>query len=166
MDRQDSTSTLDTLRAAIDRIIPADDFPGAWDAGAGDYIRRQLAGDLCHLAPLMDAGLASLDAEARTVAGCPFAALSPDGQDRLLADVEHGVVFTSWPISPEEFFAMLVRLTAEGYYGDPGNGGNREAVSWRMVGYDPRLPQEVPSWRETQREVVAPEMRSPDVPRQ
>ncbi len=62
---------------------------------------------------------------------------------------------------------MLVRLTAEGYYGDPGNGGNREAASWQMIGYDPRLPQqEAPSWRETQREALMQEMRSPDVPLQ
>ncbi len=138
MYRQDSNSTLDTLRAAINRIIPADDFSGAWDAGAGDYIRRQLTGDLHHLAPLLDAGLASLDAEARSVADRSFVDLPLDGQDRLLADVERGGVSTAWPVSPQDFFAMLVRLTSEGYYGDPGNGGNREAVSWRMVGYDPR----------------------------
>jgi hypothetical protein len=33
-----------------------------------------------------------------------------------------------------------VELAHEGYYADPGNGGNRDAVSWRMIGYDPRLP--------------------------
>jgi len=138
MYRQDSNSTLDTLRAAIDRIIPADDVPGAWDAGVGDYIRGQFAGDLRHLVPLLDAGLASLDAEAWSIAGRSFADLPTDGQDRLLADVERGGVSTLWPVSPQDVVAMLVRLTAEGYYGDPGNGGNRAAVSWRMIGYDPR----------------------------
>jgi hypothetical protein len=34
----------------------------------------------------------------------------------------------------------MVDLAAEGFYADPANGGNRDAASWRMIGYDPRLP--------------------------
>lgn len=30
-----------TLRAAVDRIIPADDYPSAWQAGVGDYLAQQ-----------------------------------------------------------------------------------------------------------------------------
>jgi hypothetical protein len=26
----------------------------------------------------------------------------------------------------------------EGFYGDPGNGGNRNAVSWHMIGFEVR----------------------------
>lgn len=141
MDGMDASE--DTLRAAIDRIIPPDEFPGAWDAGAGRYIRRQLAGDLRHLAPMIDAGLAALDAEARVTADRPFAALPADRQDLLLTAIERGAVRTPWPALPREFFAALVRLVNEGYYGDPANGGNCDAVSWRMIGYDPRLPVEV-----------------------
>jgi gluconate 2-dehydrogenase gamma chain len=28
-----------------------------------------------------------------------------------------------------------VTLTIEGFYSDPGNGGNRDAVAWRMIGF-------------------------------
>ena len=35
-----------TLRAAVDRIIPPDDYPGAWQSGVGDYLARQFEGDL------------------------------------------------------------------------------------------------------------------------
>ena len=35
-----------TLRAMVDRLIPPDDFPGGWEAGVGDYLARQLSGDL------------------------------------------------------------------------------------------------------------------------
>jgi hypothetical protein len=140
---QEEDPALAVLRTAIDRIIPPDDFPGAWDAGAGDYIRRQLAGDLRHLAPLLETGLAALDAEARASKnGSSFAALAPNQQDRLLANVERGSTIAAWPVPPRQFFTLLVRLTMEGYYADPGNGGNRQGIAWRMIGYDPRLPEE------------------------
>jgi choline dehydrogenase-like flavoprotein len=35
-----------TLRAAVDRIIPPDDYPGAWQSGVGDYLARQFEGNL------------------------------------------------------------------------------------------------------------------------
>ena len=35
-----------TLRAAVDRIIPPDDYPGAWQSGVGYYLARQFGGDL------------------------------------------------------------------------------------------------------------------------
>lgn len=139
---QEDDPTLDMLHAAIDRIVPPDDFPGAWDVGAGDYLRRQLAADLRHLAPLLDAGLRALDAEARLESGCAFTTLSPDQQDRLLAHIERGTTSAAWPVPPRQFFTLLVRLTMEGYYADPGNGGNRDAIAWQMIGYDPRVPTE------------------------
>ena len=35
-----------TLRALVDRLIPADDFPGGWEAGVGDYLEGQFERDL------------------------------------------------------------------------------------------------------------------------
>ncbi len=132
-----------TLRAAIDRLIPPDDFPGAWEAGVGEYIRRQLAGDLRHLDLILREGLIALDQEARLLDGQPFAALGPEEQDAVLERVEQGELETRavWTVAPREFFVLLVALTNEGYYGDPGNGGNRDEVAWRMVGYTTRLPE-------------------------
>lgn len=124
-----------TLRAALDRIIPPDDFPSAWDAGVGNYIERQLAGDLRDLAPAMAAGLRALDAEARLTEHVPFAALATVRQDAVLERIERGDVQATWSTPPSAFFARLVKLAAEGYYGDPGNGGNRDEAAWRMVGY-------------------------------
>ena len=39
--------------------------------------------------------------------------------------------------SPQAFFARLVRYTMMGFYGDPRHGGNRQHVSWRMLGVSP-----------------------------
>ncbi len=124
-----------TLHAAVDRLLPADDFPSGWAAGVGDYLARHWTGDLAPVAPLIEAGLAALDAEARTRHDAAFAELTTAQQDALLADVEQGQVQHAWPVDAAQFFDVLVNLAAEGYYSDPANGGNRGAQAWRMIGY-------------------------------
>ena len=124
------------LRAAVDRILPSDDHPGAWDAGAAEYLERQLDGDLLAMREIVKTGLAALDAEARLRSGAGFEALSPEAQDALLRDVESGAVRAEWTVSPRSFFALLVRTTAEGFYSDPAQGGNRNCVSWAMTGFE------------------------------
>jgi len=125
----------ETLRAAIERIIPADEFPSGWEAGAGDYLLRQLAGDLQQFLPTYREGLDELDAEARAAFGMPFAALTAEQQDLLLsrADFASGVLRN--PGLLQRFFRLLVLHVAEGYYSDPGNGGNRNRVAWDMIGF-------------------------------
>ena len=125
-----------TLRALIDRLIPADDYPGGWDAGVGDYLERQFAGDLSDALDLYLSGLDALDVEARTTAGVSFAALAPDAQDDLLRRVEMGDVAIDWPVDPANFFRAATEHAAEGFYGDPANGGNHDGVSWRMIGFE------------------------------
>jgi hypothetical protein len=125
-----------TLRALVDRIIPADDFPSGWEAGVGDYLDRQFAGDLSDLLDVYRAGLDALEVEARATAGISFAALPPDVQDELLRRVELGEVVTDWPVDAAAFFRAATEHAAEGFYGDPGNGGNRDEVSWRMIGFE------------------------------
>ncbi|MDB5563123.1 MAG: glucose-methanol-choline oxidoreductase [Hyphomicrobiales bacterium] len=117
------------LRAAIDCIIPADQDPGATDLDVDEYILGQLAGDVSGQAETIMSGLCALDAEAVARNGAPFAALGVDDQTALLRETEH-----------QPWFQLLVELTAEGFYADPGNGGNRGAYSWRMIGYQHRLP--------------------------
>ncbi len=128
---------LATLRALANRIIPADEFPGGWEGGAEGYLRRQFAGDLRQLVETYRAGLDGLDAEARAT-GSPFAAMAPVEQDQLLVRVEQGAVTTQWPVDPAAFFRMAVTHVAEGYYSDPGNGGNRDGAAWRMIGFEVR----------------------------
>ena len=125
-----------TLRALVDRLIPADDFPGGWDAGVGDYLDRQFVGDLSESVNLYRSGLDALEVEACTTAGVGFVALAPAAQDDLLRRVEVGDVATDWPVDPAEFFRAAAEHAAEGFYGDPGNGGNRDGVSWRMIGFE------------------------------
>ncbi len=129
---------LATLRALIDRIIPPDEYPGGWEAGAGEYLLRQLAGDLAPLRAAYAAGLSALDAEAQAAGAASFAAMPAEAQDALLGRVEAGQVAADWPIDPAAFFRDAVAHAAEGFYGDPGNGGNCGGVAWQMIGYEVR----------------------------
>ncbi len=135
---------LEALRALLDRLIPADEVPGALAAGTDGFVVALLAGDCAAEAPTIAAGLSQLDAEAaaRHGAGSIFSALSPILQDALLTALEQNQPATPWPtpLTAAAFFNRMVDLAAEGFYADPANGGNRDAASWRMIGYDPRLP--------------------------
>ncbi len=51
-----------TLRAAVDRIIPPADYPGAWQCGVGDYLARQFESDL---RPMLDDYCAGLSENQR-----------------------------------------------------------------------------------------------------
>ena len=33
------------------------------------------------------------------------------------------------------FFRLLITHVMEGFYADPGNGGNRNGIAWQMLGY-------------------------------
>ena len=133
-----------TLEALLDRLIPADETPGALAAGVDGYIVAQLRGDCAGEAPSLILGLVQLDAEAAAISsGISFAGLTAAQQDGLLSRLEMGSSATTWPagINAIAFFNRMVELAHEGFYADPGNGGNRGAVSWRMIGYDPHLTE-------------------------
>ncbi len=125
-----------TLQALVDCIIPADDFPSGWQAGVGDYLAGQFERDLAALVPIYKQGLDALEAEARVQFGGEFGSLAPNTQSNLLIAIEAGAVRATWPIDPSAFFRMAIEHAHEGYYSDPGNGGNRNGVGWAMVGYE------------------------------
>lgn len=125
-----------TLHSMMNRIIPQDDFPNAWDAGVGNYLSRQLAHDLQHQVENYRLGLETLEAESQAYSGKRFTELDAAIQDKLLSRIETGEVTISWPVNPADFFHMVIRHVMEGYYSDPGNGGNRDSVAWRMIGFE------------------------------
>jgi gluconate 2-dehydrogenase gamma chain len=129
----------DTLPAVVDCLIPPDDFPGGSDAGVCDYIERLLETDLAEHAEFFRLGLEAIDSEALATYNAPFSVLIRGQQIAILERIESGAVKTSWPIAPERFFAMLVNITAEGYYSDPQQGGNRGCASWVMTGFEDAL---------------------------
>lgn len=132
------TTEKATLKSLIDRLIPADDFPGGWDAGVGDFITQLLNREMRAQIAAYREGLAAIEQESTALFGVTFVALAADRQDALLERIEQGVISTHWPISPAAFFRMAAHHCAEGYYADPGQGGNRERVAWQMIGFNGR----------------------------
>ena len=129
----------DTLRAVVDCLIPPDDFPGAYDAGVCDYIEQLLQTDLAEHAEFFRLALDAIDSEALATHNAPFALLTLEQQIATLESIESGDVKAAWPIAPARFFVMLVNTTAEGYYSDPQQGGNRGCASWVMTGFEDAL---------------------------
>ena len=126
----------ETIRAVVDCLIPPDDFPGAYEAGVCNYLERLLQTDLAEHADFFRAGIDAIDTEALAQYNARFEALTPDQQTSILAGIESGALKTSWPVAPSRFFEMLVNTTAEGYYSDPQQGGNRGCASWVMTGFE------------------------------
>jgi hypothetical protein len=126
---------LGTLRAAADRIIPPDETCGAAEAGSAEFILGLLNGELSGERGAYLEGLDGIDREADASYGRAFVELAALEQDAVLTAMEEDRVKTAWTISPRSFFQMLVEHVLEGFYADPGNGGNKDAASWKMIGY-------------------------------
>jgi gluconate 2-dehydrogenase gamma chain len=169
-----------TVAAAMARIIPSDDGPGAAEAGTIDFLDRYLSGisyifakpdgsgfetlqgkqaaawteRITALQEKYRAGLVLLDQVSHKIAGANFVELSPEDQDRVLAELEQpavqeeiaieteGTVAASEPALQQmaseadlPFFPLLVLHTRQGFYADPIYGGNRDFVGWKSIGF-------------------------------
>ena len=149
--------------AAYDSIIPADRLsPSGTDCGCVAYIDRQLAGAwgngarLYRNGPFLPAkpehgyqlpltpreyfaaGIKAANAWSRKTYGKDFDRLAPGDRTAALTAMEEGrAQFEGFDAKP--FFEALLQSAMEGFFADPMYGGNRNKVSWRMVGY-PGLP--------------------------
>jgi gluconate 2-dehydrogenase gamma chain len=149
--------------AAYDTFIPADKLsPSGTDCGLVTYMDRQLAGAwgggarLYRSGPFMQgkpehgyqlpltpreyfaAGIKAANAWTRKTYGKDFDRLASAERDIALKAMEAGKAeFTDF--NAKQFFAALYQSAMEGFFADPIYGGNRNKVSWRMVGY-PGLP--------------------------
>ena len=165
-----SVPEQETLAAAVARIIPRDADPGAVEAGVLSYLAGFLGGvDRIHATPDGDgfvtldertraawadrisllrdkyrAGLQDLERRALDRFGGPFAALSEDEQDSVLARLEEdsgvrgGRPPANQPVSSDDepFLVALAMHVRQGFYGDPVYGGNRDGAGWNAIGFD------------------------------
>jgi len=127
-----------TVEAISERIIPADQDPGAAWAGVARYIDRQLAShvNFRKFRDLYRQGLAGVDQTSVAMFQARFAALSAARRDEVLKALEKGQAAGEvWKQVPaRQFFDAVLNHTMQGYYGDPRHGGNREGVAWRALG--------------------------------
>lgn len=126
------------LKAVADHIVPGEqEWPSAWEAGALTALERHAASHPEVWQSLIMPGLSALDAESATRYGRPFADLTEDEQDGLLAAIRAGEDQQNWPIPSTAWLDKLATILIEGYYGSPEQGGNQDSASWRMIGYRP-----------------------------
>ena len=120
-------SDAKTLAAVCDQIIPADDFPSASQAGVLTYIDLQLTGPYRRHKKTYRDGLKQANELSRSRFGADLASVSPQQQFEIVSALEKDA---------RPFFELVHSHTMQGYYGTPRHGGNRDAVSWRMLGLD------------------------------
>ncbi|MBZ6392778.1 MAG: gluconate 2-dehydrogenase subunit 3 family protein [Pantoea dispersa] len=148
-----------TVEAMVDRIIPADELSvGGKEAGCAVFIDRQLhgfygtferlymqgpfqqgtteQGDQSPLVPQQRyrQGLAALNRYVQQTSQKNFVDLTPAQQDALLADMEAGKVHFSG-FDAQSLFLEVLNNTMEGFFADPIYGGNKDMVSWKMLGF-------------------------------
>jgi gluconate 2-dehydrogenase gamma chain len=114
-----------TLAAICEQIIPTDQTPGAAWAGAVNFIDRQLMGPYRRQQAAYRNGLMEIDRVSTGKFGKDFASLDAPQQTGVLQSLDG---------SAKRFFSTVIAHTMQSYYGDPRHGGNRDAVSWRMLG--------------------------------
>lgn len=125
--------------AAVDRILPKDQDPGAVDADVPEYIDRILQSkELTRMREDFVGGLGALDRRAAkrfgTDASVPFgfAQLTEAQKDELLSDFKD----YEGDKGDAKWYEILLVLTMEGFLGDPSYGGNKDGVGWKLTGYD------------------------------
>jgi len=113
------------LRAAVDRVIPADEWPGGWEGGVEDYLAE--AGTELRWA------LEALERLVAVLRQRGFAAAGPDEQDHLLQQ-------TAQSLTGGTDFAALLRLCWEGFYATRHSSADRRPdqpspVGLSMIGF-------------------------------
>ncbi len=116
-----------TLTAICDQIIPADDFPSASQAGVLTYIDKQLVRHFHRHQDAYRDGLEQAEAISRKRFGKDLSQLTSQQQLEAVSALEQ---------ENRTFFELVRSHTLQGYYGAPRHGGNRNAISWRMLGLD------------------------------
>jgi gluconate 2-dehydrogenase gamma chain len=148
------------VEALADRIIPPDPgTPGGKDSGCAVYLDRQLAGPygrdegLYMRAPFMKgikqqgpqsqsviaktyrSGLAALDKYCQSNhAGKRFAELTDNDKDEVLKGLESEKIKLEGA-DGKKFFTQVIKDVQAGFFADPIYGGNRDMVSWKMIGF-------------------------------
>lgn len=148
-----------TVEALVERLIPADELSvSGKDAGCAEFIDRQLAGsygtferlymkgpfvagtveqgDQSPLVPQQRyrLGLAALESHCQRALGKGFTDLPNDQKDEVITGIQKGEIKFN-DIDSKLFFALLLQNTMEGFFADPIYGGNRDMVSWKMLGF-------------------------------
>lgn len=118
------------LDAWCEALIPAGDVPGASWARVPRYIDIQLTRKFRGLLPRYRKALAAMaDWSRRADVPAMTARLERMEKGQAPRDL--------FPDGGRDAFEMVLAHTMQGFYGSPRHGGNRDYVSWTMLGVPP-----------------------------
>jgi gluconate 2-dehydrogenase gamma chain len=127
------------LSEICEQIIPADENgPGATQAGVIYYIDKQLHDVFIADQPIYHNGLKAINETCTRLNSVRFEDLSWDQQNTFLKRMEQNdLPGEYWQANPPAaFFNTMIRHTMQGFYGSPRHGGNKDYISYRMIGLE------------------------------
>jgi gluconate 2-dehydrogenase gamma chain len=113
------------VEAICEQLIPADQDPGAKQAAVVNFIDIQLSKRFKKHRAAYRQGIAGVDTTSRSLFGKRMVELTGEQQAEVLNAIEE---------NSKAFFDLILAHARQGFYGDPRHGGNRNMVSWKMVG--------------------------------
>lgn len=128
----------DCIIAVCEQIIPADKDPGATDACVINYIDKQLTGFYKSQQGFYRKGISALQKTCLRLNGKKFEEMESAMQKEFLQKMEKGLLpADDWQeMKQEQFLGRLIEHSMQGFYGSPRHGGNKDYVSYTMMGLD------------------------------
>jgi gluconate 2-dehydrogenase gamma chain len=126
------------LDAIVEQIIPTDDFPGGKWANVSNFIDKQLNSYYRKHQQVYREGLDAFQKTIIQMKGKKFEEIAFSEQTAILEKMEVGGFNDGYwkDHSAAGFFDMIRQHSLQGFYGSPGHGGNRDYISYRMLGLD------------------------------
>jgi gluconate 2-dehydrogenase gamma chain len=133
-----TTDEAHLLDALVEQIIPADEWPGAKEAGATNFIDKQLLGPYSRFQEAYRKGLKAVQESSHKLFQKNFEALNFEVQTQFLETMEAGKMEGEiWKDGFDRHFFSLIRDHAmQSFYGSPRHGGNKGHVSYKMLRLD------------------------------
>jgi gluconate 2-dehydrogenase gamma chain len=113
------------IEAVAAQILPADETPGAREAGVLYFIDRALATFARDTRPVYKKGLRMLRGKSAALGAARFSDLPPERQIELLKSIEK-----------TPFFETVHFHTIAGFFGSPEHGGNRDLIGWKLIQFE------------------------------
>ena len=112
--------------AFASQIIPTDDTPGAKEANVVRFVDFALSEIEPQNKQDFSKAMEALSAQARKTApqAASFAALTSAQQVEVMKAIEKS-----------DAFGMLQFYTLAGFFGDPSDGGNKDQIGWKLIGF-------------------------------
>ena len=129
------------IEAMFEQIIPTDKDPGAKEANVINFIDKQLVSHYSRHQHIYRTGIAGLQETSQIMFGKTFEKLKWAEQYEIMLALESNKAKgETWvKLSSSKFFNLVKDHTMQGFYGSPRHGGNKDYVSYRMLGLDAPL---------------------------